>query len=160
MILLCQSILETRQVSHLYGSALFTIPLMEHFSVSLLPQLLRELNESRSCIVTKIDQSVLYISERSRMHVQSLNNIGLMNYIDFKSVLLVFHTLDNVKLLVHLRCSLYHFILFFVDWVSYLTVKRRVIIVICNYSFLRYKITFLISESIIETSTFYQHSCL
>ena len=26
MILLCQSILETRQISHLHGSALFTIP--------------------------------------------------------------------------------------------------------------------------------------
>ena len=27
MILLCQSILETRRISHLHGSALFTIPL-------------------------------------------------------------------------------------------------------------------------------------
>ena len=28
VILLCQSILETRRISHLHGSALFTIPLM------------------------------------------------------------------------------------------------------------------------------------
>ena len=28
MILLCQSIIEMRLVSHLYGSALFTVPLM------------------------------------------------------------------------------------------------------------------------------------
>ena len=30
LILLCQSILETRRISHLHGSALFTIPLNVH----------------------------------------------------------------------------------------------------------------------------------
>ena len=32
MILLCQSILEMRRMSHLHGSAIFTIPLMRSFS--------------------------------------------------------------------------------------------------------------------------------
>ena len=31
MILLCQRILETKRISHLYGSALFTIPLNQNF---------------------------------------------------------------------------------------------------------------------------------
>ena len=34
LILLCQSILETRRITHLHGSAHFTIPLNLNFSVS------------------------------------------------------------------------------------------------------------------------------
>ena len=37
LILLCQSILETRRITHLHGSAHFTIPLSSYFAISPEP---------------------------------------------------------------------------------------------------------------------------
>ena len=38
VILLCQSILETRRISHLFSSALVTVPLMENVIFCAVPQ--------------------------------------------------------------------------------------------------------------------------
>ena len=41
-ILLCQSILETRRITHLHSSAYFTIPLIKYFKTNILSHLEKE----------------------------------------------------------------------------------------------------------------------
>ena len=60
IIILCQSILETRRISHLHGSALFTIPLRSH-----IINCLKVLNELIDFCFKNVDEKYISVNKQA-----------------------------------------------------------------------------------------------